>query len=211
MARADLYDGVALAGEAARDGNVVIPLVRKLTEAVAARNAESARYVHRGATSQDIMDTALVLQLRAAGKTMRTALTRAMTAAAALAREHALTPMPGRTWLQHASPTTFGLKAAGWLDMLGRCRVRIREAVDRAQVLQLGGASGTLASLGDAGPAVADAMARELGHCASPRCRGIPSAIGSPKCHRRLDRQRSARQDWPRSDPARAVRNRPRP
>ena len=162
VARAELYDGAALAGEAARDGNVVIPLVRKLTEAVGARNAESARYVHRGATSQDIMDTALVLQLRAAGKTIEDSLTRAMTAAAALAREHALTPMPGRTWLQHASPTTFGLKAAGWLDMLGRCRVRLHDAVDRAQVVQLGGASGTLASLGDAGPAVAEAMAREL-------------------------------------------------
>ena len=162
VARAELYDGTALAGEAARDGNVVIPLVRKLTEAVGARNAESARYVHRGATSQDIMDTALVLRLRAAGQTLDDSLTRAMTAAAALAREHALTPMPGRTWLQHASPTTFGLKAAGWLDMIGRCRVRLHEAVDRAQVLQLGGASGTLASLGDAGPAVAEAMAREL-------------------------------------------------
>ena len=63
------------------------------------------------------MDTALVLQLRAAGKTLQESLTRAMTAAAALAREYASTPMPGRTWLQHASPTTFGLKAAGWLDM----------------------------------------------------------------------------------------------
>jgi len=161
-ARAELYDGAALAGEAARDGNVVIPLVRKLTEAVGARNIESARYVHRGATSQDIMDTALVLQLRAAGKTVEASLTRAMTGAAALAREHVLTPMPGRTWLQHASPTTFGLKAAGWLDMLGRCRGRLQDAVDRAQVVQLGGASGTLASLGDAGPAVAEALAREL-------------------------------------------------
>jgi 3-carboxy-cis,cis-muconate cycloisomerase len=70
--------------------------------------------------------------------------------------------MPGRTWLQHASPTTFGLKSAGWLDIIGRCRDRLRDAIDRVQVLQLGGAAGTLASLGEAGPAVADAMAREL-------------------------------------------------
>ena len=86
-----------------------------------------------------------------------------MHASAALAREHAATPMPGRTWLQHASPTTFGLKAAGWLDMLGRSRERITDSVDRALVVQLGGAAGTLASLGKDGPAVTDAVARQLG------------------------------------------------
>ena len=68
LARAEAFDAAALAAEAAAAGNVVIPLVRKLTEAVAARNPESARYVHRGATSQDIMDTAVVLRLRAAAR-----------------------------------------------------------------------------------------------------------------------------------------------
>jgi 3-carboxy-cis,cis-muconate cycloisomerase len=161
-ARAELYDIDAVAIDAVRDGNVVIPLVRKLTDTVRARNVEAAGYVHCGATSQDIMDTALVLTMRAAGVMLHESLTQVMQSAAALAREHASTPMSGRTWLQHASPTTFGLKCAGWLDMIGRCRDRLGDAIDRAQVLQLGGAAGTLASLGDAGPAVADAMAREL-------------------------------------------------
>ena len=142
----------ALEGDAALSGNIVIPLVRKLTEAVAARNPESARYVHRGATSQDIIDTARSCASCGKRGTARESLTGIMSACAALAREHAVTPMPGRTWLQHASPTTFGLKAAGWLDMIGRCRVRIRDAAERSQVLQLGGASGTLASLGDGVP-----------------------------------------------------------
>ena len=162
-ARAEDFDPAALSAEAAGAGNVVIPLVRKLTDAVAARNPESARYVHRGATSQDIIDTAVVLRLRAASTQLTADLTRAMHTSAALAREHAATPMPGRTWLQHASPITFGLKAAGWLDLLGRSRERITESVDRALVVQLGGAAGTLASLGSAGPAVTTAFARQLG------------------------------------------------
>ena len=162
-ARAENFDAAALAGEAAGAGNLVIPLVRKLTEAVAARNPESARYVHRGATSQDIIDTAVVLRLRAASAQLVADLTSSMHAAAVLAREHVATPMPGRTWLQHASPTTFGLKAAGWLDLLGRARERITESVDRASVVQLGGAAGTLASLGNAGPAVTNSFARQLG------------------------------------------------
>ena len=166
-ATAERYEIGALEAAALTDGNIVIPLVRRLTDAVAERNAESARYVHRGATSQDIIDTAQVLRIREESAAIHAALTRSMSACAALAREHATTPMPGRTWLQHASPTTFGLKAAGWLDMIGRCRARVREAADRSQVLQLGGASGTLASLGDAGAAVAEAMAREL-HLAVP-------------------------------------------
>jgi 3-carboxy-cis,cis-muconate cycloisomerase len=161
-AQADSFDSALLAVEASRDGNVVIPLVRKLTEAVAARNPTAARYVHRGATSQDIMDTAFVLQLGAAQVALHAVLTRIMLSAASLAREHATTPMPGRTWLQHASPTTFGLKAAGWLDMTGRCRARLEHSVDSALVLQLGGASGTLAALGDKGLAVAEAMAKHL-------------------------------------------------
>ena len=124
--------------------------------------------------------------MRAESAALRESLTGIMRACAALAREHAVTPMPGRTWLQHASPTTFGLKAAGWLDMIGRCRARIRDAAERSQVLQLGGASGTLASLGDAGSAVADAMAKELGlavpampwHTHRDRLADVASAFG---------------------------------
>jgi len=185
-ARADRYEIAALESDARTDGNIVIPLVRKLTEAVAARNPESARYVHRGATSQDIIDTAQVLRIGAESAALRESLTGIMSGCAALAREHAVTPMPGRTWLQHASPTTFGLKAAGWLDMIGRCRARVRDAAERSQVLQLGGASGTLASLGDVGPAVAEAMAKELGltvpvmpwHTHRDRVADVASAFG---------------------------------
>jgi len=162
-ATAERYDIGALEAAALTDGNIVIPLVRQLTDAVAERNPESARYVHRGATSQDIIDTAVVLRLRAASAQLVADLTSAMHASAALAREHAVTPMPGRTWLQHASPTTFGLKAAGWLDMLGRVRQRITDSADRALVVQLGGAAGTLASLGKNGPAVTESFAGQLG------------------------------------------------
>jgi 3-carboxy-cis,cis-muconate cycloisomerase len=161
-ARSERFDLSALDADGERAGNVAIPFVRRLTELVTAVNPHSARHVHRGATSQDILDTALVLQLRSATPSLLAPLTQAMTSAAALARAHVLTPMPGRTWLQQASPTTFGLKAAGWLDMLGRCRERLSQALDRALVVQLGGASGTLAALGDAGPAVIDALARQL-------------------------------------------------
>jgi 3-carboxy-cis,cis-muconate cycloisomerase len=161
-ARAEAFDTATLLAEAASAGNIAIPLVRRLTEAVAARNPESARYVHRGATSQDIIDTAIALRLRAVSELLGAELTRSMRACGSLAREHATTPMPGRTWLQHASPTTFGLKAAGWLDMLGRSRERIVDSVDRILVIQLGGAAGTLASLGKDGPAVMDALARQL-------------------------------------------------
>lgn len=186
VASADRYNIDALEHDARTDGNILIPLVRQLTEAVASRNPESARYVHRGATSQDIIDTAQVLRIRSESAALRESLTGIMGACAGFAREHAMTPMPGRTWLQHASPTTFGLKAAGWLDLVGRCRARVRDAVERSQVLQLGGASGTLASLGDAGSAVADAMAKELGltvpampwHTHRDRMADVASAFG---------------------------------
>ena len=185
-AKAANFDCSALVAAAATDGNIVISLVKKLTELVGARNPESARYVHRGATSQDIMDTALVLQLRAAGAAMNEVLTRVMTAAAAQARDHASTPMPGRTWLQHASPTTFGLKAAGWLDMIGRSRDCLDGAVQRALVVQLGGASGTLASLGGDGPTVTAAFARQLNlsvpampwHTQRDRIADVSAALG---------------------------------
>ena len=145
-ARANLYDAAALAEEAAAAGNLAIPLVHHLTRHVAAQNPESARYVHWGATSQDIIDTALVLQLRAAVPAILAPLVRAETAAARHAREQIATVMPGRTWLQQATPVTFGLKAAGWLYALERQRAALSLALDDAGVLQLGGASGTLAA-----------------------------------------------------------------
>jgi 3-carboxy-cis,cis-muconate cycloisomerase len=118
--------------------------------------------VHWGATSQDIIDTALVLQLRRRVPAILEDLERAAAAAAKHARQHAATPMSGRTWLQQATPITFGLKAAGWLDALDRVTSRVRTACDEAMVLQFGGASGTLAALGRHGPAVMAGLAARL-------------------------------------------------
>jgi 3-carboxy-cis,cis-muconate cycloisomerase len=162
-ARAERYDLTALAAEAEQAGNPVIPLVRHLTRLVAAEDAMAARHVHWGPTSQDVMDTALVLQLREAGGGIADTLGRAADAAAALAGRHAATPIAGRTWLQQATPTTFGAKAVGWMQGLDRAQVRLVATLDAASDLQFGGATGTLSSLGDAGQRVARALAARLG------------------------------------------------
>jgi 3-carboxy-cis,cis-muconate cycloisomerase len=162
-ARASLYDHDAIAEEAARAGNLAIPLVRHLTRHVAAAAPDAARYVHWGATSQDIIDTGFVLQLRAAVPPILRHVERAEVAAARLARDHIDTVMAGRTWLQQATPVTFGLKAAGWVDALDRQRTALAAARDEASVLQFGGATGTLASLGEQGPLVAERLAASLG------------------------------------------------
>jgi 3-carboxy-cis,cis-muconate cycloisomerase len=161
-ARSDLYDLAALDAAAARAGNAAIPLVRELTARVAATDTDASHYVHWGATSQDIIDTAAVLQLRHAVPAVIANLERAADAAATHARRHAGTIMAGRTWLQQATPITFGLKAAGWVDALDRTADSLRRALDAALVLQFGGASGTLAALGEHGPAVAAALAARL-------------------------------------------------
>jgi 3-carboxy-cis,cis-muconate cycloisomerase len=159
---ADLYDAAALADAARRAGNLAIPLVRDLTQKVAAANREAAGYVHWGTTSQDVIDTALVLQLRNSIPAIVGDLARAAEAAADHARRHAHTPMAGRTWLQQATPVTFGLKAAGYVDALDRVSAGLRTALNAAMVLQFGGASGTLAALGDAGMPVAKRVAAAL-------------------------------------------------
>lgn len=159
--RADLYDPDALGAEAALAGNTAIPLVRHLTAMVKAADEEASRFVHWGATSQDAMDSGLMLQLRRFLDGLEADLAELADGLAALADRHRATPMVARTWLQHALPTTFGLKAAGWLDALGRDRQRLAAARGRL-ALQFGGAAGTLAALGEAGPAVAEALARDL-------------------------------------------------
>jgi 3-carboxy-cis,cis-muconate cycloisomerase len=162
-ARSDLYDIAALEAAAERAGNPAIPLVRELTGRVAATDVQASRYVHWGATSQDVIDTAMVLQLREAVPAVIADLGRAADAAAAQARRHAATIMAGRTWLQQATPITFGLKAAGWVDALDRTASSLRHALAGALMLQFGGASGTLAALGEHGPAVTAAVAARLG------------------------------------------------
>ncbi|MGI8894423.1 MAG: 3-carboxy-cis,cis-muconate cycloisomerase [Casimicrobiaceae bacterium] len=159
---ATLYDLGTIARATREAGNPAIPLVQALTTRVAAEDADAARFVHWGATSQDVMDTGLVLQLMRALHVIENDLTRLSPALTALMQQHADTLLAGRTLLQQATPITFGLKAAGWLSAIDRHRGRIREMYPRLAVVQFGGASGTLAALGDRGLSVAAALAEEL-------------------------------------------------
>ena len=159
---ADQLDAEALARDAALGGNLAIPLVKQLTARVKEADAEASKYVHWGATSQDIIDTATVLQLRETFDLLTHPLQSTCTALAALARKHRATPMIGRTWLQQALPITLGLKFAQWLDALRRHHERLEALRTRVLVLQFGGAAGTLASLRDAAPAVTQALGAEL-------------------------------------------------
>jgi 3-carboxy-cis,cis-muconate cycloisomerase len=140
-------------------GYPIVGLVRQLSE----RLGEPGRYLHWGATTQDIMDTAAVLQAREAVGLIEAQLAEVMATLAALAHLHRDTPMAGRTHLQQALPITFGHKAAIWLSALQRSLARLGEAKPRALQAQLGGAVGTLASLGDKGLEVRAAYARILG------------------------------------------------
>ncbi|MBQ0878504.1 3-carboxy-cis,cis-muconate cycloisomerase [Streptomyces sp. RT42] len=160
------FDASSLAERARGGGNPVIPLVADLTQAV---GEEHGPYVHRGATSQDILDSALMLVAARALEPLLADLGRAERALARLAAEHRDTAMPGRTLTQHAVPTTFGLKAAGWRALVLDARDRTA-AVRSALPAQLGGAAGTLAAFGAYGApdphALPAAYARELGLCA---------------------------------------------
>lgn len=143
-----------------RDGFPILELVSQLRTHVGAANAP---WVHWGATTQDILDTALVGQLDAALQRVSASLAEAIAALARLADAHRGTLMIGRTHLQPALPVTFGLLAASWLAPLVRHRRRLDQLRPRLRVIQCGGAAGSLASLGPAGPAVARAWAAELG------------------------------------------------
>ena len=159
---AGLFDIETLARGAEQAGNTAIPVIKALTALVENRNREASRYVHWGATSQDAMDTGLVLQLRGALDLVEADLVRLSDALVKLARKHRRTPAAGRTWLQQAAPITFGLKAAGWLSAIERHRRRIGELRSRALVVQFGGATGTLAAIGNRGLDVAAALATDL-------------------------------------------------
>jgi 3-carboxy-cis,cis-muconate cycloisomerase len=159
---ADLYDPVALAQAIVTSGNSAIPLVKALGKRIAAQDADAEKYVHLGATSQDAMDTGLVLQLRQAIALLEKDLSSLGDSLAAQAERHAATPMAGRTWLQHATPVTLGMKIAGWLGAISRHRQRLAEIKPRLLCLQFGGASGSLAALGDRAWAVSEALADEL-------------------------------------------------
>lgn len=160
--KAELYDFHALGEAIATAGNSAIPLVKMLGKQIAASDAGAERYVHLGATSQDVMDTGLVLQLLAALSLIEADLSRLGDALAQQAQRHAATPLAGRTWLQHATPVTLGMKIAGWLGAVTRSRQRLAELKPRLASLQFGGASGSLAALGDKALPIAQALAEEL-------------------------------------------------
>jgi 3-carboxy-cis,cis-muconate cycloisomerase len=159
---AGLYDFAALGEAIATAGNSAIPLVKALGKQIASSDAEAERYVHLGATSQDVMDSGLVLQLRQALALIESDLATLAASLAAQAQRYAATPLAGRTWLQHATPVTLGMKIAGWLGAVTRSRQRLQELKPRLLVLQFGGASGTLAALGEQAPPIAKALAEEL-------------------------------------------------
>lgn len=149
--------------QARNAGNLAIPFVGQLTAAVRERDEEAARQIHLGATSQDVLDTALVLQIGEGLKLIDVSLRDLDEHLARVVRVYAGTVLAGRTWLQAGPPVTLGLKIAGWLAALRRHRQRLESISERALVLQFGGAVGTLAALGDRGLAVSAALAQKLG------------------------------------------------
>ena len=163
LAKPGSFDAPALAVAAFRAGTPAIPLVKALTDQVRKTNAEAARFVHWGATSQDVMDSAMSLLLKRAEPILISDLFRLENALKAVSERHKNSVMVGRTLLQPAPPVTLGLKAAGWLGSVRGGRHRLQNGLDDAAVLQFGGASGTLASLGDRATAVIEALSVELG------------------------------------------------
>ena len=182
----DAFDARQIAVDARASATIAIPFVKALRARVAAIDADAARYVHWAATSQDVVDTALVRCIGQARRVLdadHARLTRALTRAS---EAHAGTVMLGRTLLQPALPITFGLKAAGWLGAVSRSGARLFAAFADARALQFGGASGTLAALGTHGLAVEQALAHELGlavpdapwHAHRDRLAGVVTSCG---------------------------------
>jgi 3-carboxy-cis,cis-muconate cycloisomerase len=159
---ASFYDFDELSIAIGNAGNSAIPLVKALGKQIAARNETAERYVHMGATSQDVMDSGLVLQLRSAVGLLEQDLASLADALAQQAQRHAGVPMSGRTWLQQATPVTLGAKIAAWLGSITRHRQRLKELKPRLLCLQFGGASGSLAALGEMAFPIAESLAREL-------------------------------------------------
>jgi 3-carboxy-cis,cis-muconate cycloisomerase len=177
------FDIATISMEARQVGNPVEPLARALRQRVP---EGSARYVHYGATSQDVLDTASMLITKRALVFIEQDLAQLADALCRLADEHRDTLMVGRTLLQHALPITFGLKAAWWLAGVTRAQAALQRLHDNCLAAELGGASGTLAALGDAGVAVLREFAQLL-HLAEPdlpwhtertRMAEIASALG---------------------------------
>lgn len=162
VCRAELYDVPALVAASGRAGSLAIPMVKRLTDTVALFDAQAAQVVHWGGTSQDVIDTGMVLVTRRALALIDDHLSALNAALLALAERHADTPVMGRTLMQPASIVSFGFKVMEWAAPLVRCQQRLHAAAARALQLQFGGAVGTLATLGEQGPAVAQHMAAQL-------------------------------------------------
>ena len=184
-------------------------MVKMLTARVRAIDPEAAGFVHWGATSQDVADTALVLLLRQASAAFSQAdHERILAALRALSERHAATVMLGRTLLQPAPPVTFGLKAAGWCAAVRRGWDRVSSRFDEALCLQFGGASGTLAALENRGLAVSEALASELALRASRRPVARISGSSRRADGRTLHLYGDAGKDRARCCAAHAVRSR---
>jgi 3-carboxy-cis,cis-muconate cycloisomerase len=159
---AALYDPAALVPAARRSLTLTVAVVKALTDEVRRRDPEAAAWVHWGATSQDVIDTAMVLQLGEAVPPLLARLPTIVDAFARLAREHRRTPLLGRTLLQPATPLAFGQKVAGWAADIDRAARRLEASYAETQVLQFGGASGSLSALGPKAERVMKALARRL-------------------------------------------------
>jgi 3-carboxy-cis,cis-muconate cycloisomerase len=157
-----LYDPPSLAEAARRTATLTVPVVKALTAEVAKLNAPAAAYVHWGATSQDVIDSAMVLQLGEALPPLFESLDKIVSAFARLARRHRTTPTLGRTLLQPATPLALGQKIAGWASDIDRATRRLKESFAETQILQFGGASGSLAALGGKAAPVMKVLARQL-------------------------------------------------
>lgn len=179
-AQPDEFDAAELTRKSLRAGTPAIPLVNALKERVRAKDPDAAGFVHWGATSQDVVDTALVLLLEQCRTVLAADHERIQRALRRLSDEHANTVMLGRTLLQPAPPITFGLKAAGWFAALRRGWWRVDSRFTEALYLQFGGASGTLAALGTHGVEVSQALAKELGlKCPDAPWHAHPDRIGA--------------------------------
>jgi 3-carboxy-cis,cis-muconate cycloisomerase len=162
VCKAELYDIPAIVGASARAGSLAIPLVKKLTETVGLFDADAAGYVHWGSTSQDVIDSAMALLSRRALALVERDLSALILSLLDLAERHGDAPVLGRTLLQPAQVVSLGFKLAGWIAPLLRSRRRLRAAADAALQVQLGGAVGTLAVMGDKGEAVVRRVAERL-------------------------------------------------
>lgn len=160
--RVELFDLQSLAHAMPSAGNLAIPLLKQLNAIVARTSPDALRHVHYGATSQDALDTGLVLQLRSAVRAIENDVDSIIRSLIDLTDAHRKTLLVARTWLQHALPTTFGYITAGWLDAFIRHRERLDSLLDDDLALQFGGAAGTLAALGDRGTQIATFLSEEL-------------------------------------------------